>query len=143
MKDEKVQSEQILEFLNLNFTVTNHCLSIREERGGADLCYDIVSVELKNVRVKLTIIYYNKIRYFNNKGFIQEQDTLEKLKQLLTGLCQIAWEQINKLEELRVNVSEDLYNKNNTICMDTELLKMTKDSTNISLKPDPLRVPLE
>lgn len=50
MKDEKVQSEQVLEFLNLNFTVTNHCLSIREERGGGDLCYDIVSVELKNVR---------------------------------------------------------------------------------------------
>lgn len=52
MKDEKVQSEHVLEFLNLNFTVTNHCLSIREERGGADLCYDIVSVELKNVRGK-------------------------------------------------------------------------------------------
>jgi len=49
MKNEKKQTEQVLEFLNLNFTVTNHCLSIRDERGGTDLCYDIVSVELKNV----------------------------------------------------------------------------------------------
>jgi len=49
MKNEKKQTEQVLEFLNLNFTVTNHCQSIRDERGGTDLCYDIVSVELKNV----------------------------------------------------------------------------------------------
>lgn len=49
MKNEKVQTEQFLEFLNLNFTVTNHCSSIRDERGGVDLCYDIASVELKNV----------------------------------------------------------------------------------------------
>jgi len=65
---------------------------------------------------------------------------LEKLKQLLTEICQIAWEQINKLEELRINVAEDLDNKTNTISIDTELLDMTKNSPNISLKPDPLRI---
>lgn len=58
-------------------------------------------------------------------------------------MCQTAWEQINKLEELRINVAEDLDNKNNTICIDSELLEMTKNSKNISLKPDPLRVPKE
>lgn len=66
---------------------------------------------------------------------------MEELKQFLTELCQIAWEQINKLEELKITVADDLHNKNNTICIDTELLKMTVESTNISLKPDPLRVP--
>lgn len=60
---------------------------------------------------------------------------------MLTEICQAAWEQINKLEELRICVAEDLDNKNNTICIDTKLLEMTKNSTNISLKPDPLRVP--
>ncbi|XP_050433254.1 tektin-2 [Adelges cooleyi] len=118
MKNEKLQTEQTLEFLNLNFTVTNHCLSIRDERGGADLCYDIADIELKN-----------------------EQHTLETLKKMLTEKCQIAWEQINKLEELRINVAEDLANKTKAIEMDTALLNMTKDSNNISLKPDPLRVP--
>jgi len=68
---------------------------------------------------------------------------LEKLKQLLTEICQTAWEQINKLEELRIYIAEDLDNKNNTICIDTKLLEMTKDSKNISLKPDPTRVPKE
>jgi len=52
MKNEKNQTEKVLEFLNLNFTITNHCLSIRDERGGADLCHDIVSVELKNVCIE-------------------------------------------------------------------------------------------
>lgn len=55
----------------------------------------------------------------------------------------MAWEQLNKLEELRINTAEDLENKNNTINIDTELLDMTKDSPNISLKPDPLRIPKE
>lgn len=55
----------------------------------------------------------------------------------------MAWEKINKLEELEINVAEDLDKKNNTINIDSELLEMTKDSSNISFKPDPLRVPKE
>jgi len=68
---------------------------------------------------------------------------LEKLKNLLVGVCLNAWEKINKLEELEIDVAEDLEKKNNTINIDSELLEMTKDSNNISLKPDPLRVPKE
>lgn len=59
----------------------------------------------------------------------------------MTEICEKAWEQVNQLEELRINVAEDLENKNNTIRIDTELVALTKDSKNISLKPDPLRVP--
>lgn len=68
---------------------------------------------------------------------------MEKLKTSLAEICQNAWEKINKLEELQMNVIKDLENKNNTIEIDSELLKMTKDSENISLKPDPLRAPKE
>lgn len=46
---EKKENEKAIEFQNLNFTVTNHCLSLRDERGGEDFCYDIASIELKNV----------------------------------------------------------------------------------------------
>lgn len=52
MKEEKELTEQVLEFLNLNFTITNHCLTIRDERGGADYCYDVASIELKNVCIE-------------------------------------------------------------------------------------------
>lgn len=65
------------------------------------------------------------------------------MKTSLAEICQNAWEQINMLEELQMNVIKDLENKNNTIEIDSELLKMTKDSENISLKPDPFRVPRE
>lgn len=65
IKNEKEQTEKVLEFLNLNFTITNHCISIRDERGGADLCYDIVSIELKNVRVLINIIIF-----LNNSVFV-------------------------------------------------------------------------
>jgi len=68
---------------------------------------------------------------------------LEKLKTTLAEICQRAWEQINTLEELQINITENLENKNNTITIDSELLEMTKDSKNISLKPDPLRAPKE
>jgi len=68
---------------------------------------------------------------------------LENLKNLLAGVCQNAWEMINKLEELEINVAKDLQKKNNTINIDSKLLEMTKNSNNISLKPDPLRVPKE
>ncbi|XP_025194440.1 tektin-B1-like [Melanaphis sacchari] len=117
LKIEKEKTEKFIEFLDLNFTVTNHCLSIRDERGVTDLCHDIASIELKN-----------------------EQNTLEKLKNVLVEVCQNAWEMINKLEELEIYVAEDLKKKNNTINIDSKLLEMTNDSNNISLKPDSLRV---
>lgn len=66
MKNEKKQTEQTLEYLNLNFTVTNHCLSIRDERGGADLCHDIAHIELKNVHL-YKIMNFIMVLLNNNK----------------------------------------------------------------------------
>jgi len=51
MKIEKKETEKVIEFQNLNFAVTNHCLSLRDGKGGEDLCYDTASVELKNVYI--------------------------------------------------------------------------------------------
>lgn len=68
---------------------------------------------------------------------------MEKLKTSLSVICQKAWEQINNLEELQMYIIKDIENKNNTIKIDSELLEMTKDSKNISLKPNPLRIPKE
>lgn len=68
---------------------------------------------------------------------------MEKWKIVLTEMCHTAWEQINLLEELKTNIANDLCMKNHTICVDTELLGMTKDSKNISFKLDPIRVPKE
>lgn len=64
MKGEKEQTEHVLEFLNLNFAITNHCLTIRDERGGADYCYDVASIELKNVCICNNLIPLNNIGFF-------------------------------------------------------------------------------
>lgn len=49
IKSEKKKTEEVLDHLNFNFTITNHCLSIRDERGCADFCYDIASAEINTV----------------------------------------------------------------------------------------------
>jgi len=51
MKIEKRENENTIEFQNLNFRVTNHCLGLRDARIGEDLCYDIASIALKNVYI--------------------------------------------------------------------------------------------
>lgn len=63
------------------------------------------------------------------------------MKTSLSKICQKGWEQMNDLEELKMYIIKDIENKNNTIKIDSELLKMTKDSKNISLQPNPLRIP--
>ncbi|XP_050522482.1 tektin-2-like [Daktulosphaira vitifoliae] len=115
LKSEKNLSERILEFLHINFSVINHCMSIRDERGGSDLCYDIADIELKN-----------------------EKNMLESMKKELTEKCYVAWEQICNLENLCIKVAEDIENKNRSITINSELFK---DLKHISLKPDPLRIP--
>ncbi|XP_025422929.1 tektin-2-like [Sipha flava] len=116
MQDDKSKTEDVLKFLNLNFKITNHCKSIRDERESADFCHDNASVELD-----------------------VEHKNLEKLKTLLTETCQAAWEQLNKLQELKMNVAHDLENKVNAICINTKLLELTKNSEYLHLK-DPSRV---
>lgn len=46
---EKEITETEIENLNLNFTLVNECLSMRDQRGGSDLCRDEAETELKHV----------------------------------------------------------------------------------------------
>lgn len=50
MRKEKELTETEIEFLGLNFTVVQECLTQRDQRGGADLCTDEAEIELKHVR---------------------------------------------------------------------------------------------
>lgn len=49
LTSEKEITEREIENLNLNFTLVNECLSMRDQRGGADLCRDEAERELKHV----------------------------------------------------------------------------------------------
>ncbi|KAG8311469.1 tektin 2 (testicular) [Homalodisca vitripennis] len=115
---EKEITESEIENLNLNFTLANECLSMRDQRGGADLCRDEAETELKH-----------------------ELSTLESLKKMLTDKAQAAWEQMNRLEEVRFQLKQDLQDKDETLEICRNNLGMDKNCANTSFKPDPLRLP--
>lgn len=73
--------------------------------------------------------------------FLQELSTLESLKKMLTDKAQAAWEQINRLEEVRFQLKQDLLDKDETLEICKNNLGMDKNCANTSFKPDPLRLP--
>ncbi|XP_054288147.1 tektin-2-like [Macrosteles quadrilineatus] len=118
LSSEKEITETEIERLNLNFTVVNECLSMRDQRGGADLCRDEGEAELKH-----------------------ELSTLESLKKMLTDKAAAAWEQINRLEEVRFQLQQDLLDKDEALEICRNSLGLDKNCANISYKPNPLRLP--
>jgi tektin-2 len=55
--------------------------------------------------------------------------------------CQNAYEQIDRLQEARQQLLNDLNDKNSAHAIDEENLALTKHSSAISFKPNPLRIP--
>jgi len=117
MSHEKGLTEGEIEFLGLSFTVVNECLTQRDQRGGADLCTDDAEIEIKH-----------------------ELATLESLKTMLSQKCMAAWEQMNRLEEIKAKIEQDLRDKEETIEIDTGNLGMDKHGASITYKPNALRI---
>lgn len=68
MASEKAITEAETEALNLNFTLVNECLTMRDQRGGSDLCRDEAEVELKHVCCRLwKFCSYNMIKFISKK----------------------------------------------------------------------------
>ncbi|KAK9502819.1 hypothetical protein O3M35_011521 [Rhynocoris fuscipes] len=120
MKEEKEATENEIEYLQMGFGLVNECLTQRDQRGGADLCTDDAEMELK-----------------------YELRTLEGLKRAMSERCLSAWEQINKLIELKSVLEQDLADKDDTIEIDQSNLGIDKYSACITYKADPLRTPNE
>ncbi|RZF39701.1 hypothetical protein LSTR_LSTR012155 [Laodelphax striatellus] len=118
LKHEKELTEAEIEYLNLSFTVVSECLTQRDKRGGSDLCRDPAEEELK-----------------------RELTVLESLKKMLTDKCQTAWEQTNRLEEIKFQLEQDLSDKAETLNIDHYNLGLDENCANTSYKPHPLRVP--
>lgn len=53
LRQEKSLTEKEIEFYNLNFTVVNECLTLRDEKTSNDLCRDAVEAELNSVSDRL------------------------------------------------------------------------------------------
>ncbi|BES94091.1 Tektin family [Nesidiocoris tenuis] len=120
LRKEKELTEKEIEFLGLSFSVVNDCLTQRDQRGGADLCTDDGELEIK-----------------------YELKMLENLKSMMTQNCMDAWTQVNRLEELKYKIIRDVQHKEDALKIDRAVLESDKNSGNISLKPDPARIPAD
>ncbi|KAL1458308.1 hypothetical protein WDU94_008469 [Cyamophila willieti] len=115
---EKSLTEKEIELYNLNFTVVNECLTLRDEKTSNDLCRDAVEAELNT-----------------------ELKTLETFKKIFTEKVQEAWEQMNQLQDIRYKIQCDVADKEDGLAIDHHVLGLDKYSTNITLKHNALKSP--
>jgi len=77
----------------------------------------------------------------SNVLLAQELGVIERVKELLTGMCYNAWVQLNKLREAQIKLQLDIDNKKDAVAIDRGNLETTKGSAGTSYMPDPLRKP--
>ena len=66
---------------------------------------------------------------------------IDAIKRQLHEKCQLSFEQINRLQEARQQLLNDLNDKNSNHAIDSENLALNQYSSAISFKPNPLRIP--
>ncbi|KDR14917.1 Tektin-B1 [Zootermopsis nevadensis] len=119
LTEEKAITERELEFLVTHLNTVAECIRQRDKRYGNDLVLsDKGDAELKS-----------------------ELGVIEHLKDLLASKCHAAWEEQNRLSEVRIKLQLDIGDKKDTLAVDKENCKMTKHCAGTSYKPNPLRIP--
>jgi len=73
--------------------------------------------------------------------FRQEKLVIEAIKKQLQAQISDSFEQLCRLQEARQQVLADLQDKNIALDIDVEQYNLTEDSSEISYKPDPCRIP--
>lgn len=118
MKNEKDVTEQDMEAMVTPLTVVSECLTTRDSRLGPELTYDDVDIELQ-----------------------KELSVVESNQKMLREQCHNAWNALNRLAETKFKVEMEISNKTGAEELDIKQLGLNKHCSNISYKPDPLRVP--
>ncbi|XP_063300548.1 tektin-2 [Pelobates fuscus] len=114
----KDEAERALQAKNVPLDVAVECLTYRERRRDIDLVRDQVEAELH-----------------------KEVEVIEAVRKALQQKISEAFEQLCLLQETRQQLNWDHRCKVETIEIDRTCLSLNKNSPNISLKPDPKRVP--
>ncbi|XP_077404753.1 tektin-2 [Vanacampus margaritifer] len=114
----KTRTEETLAATVVPHEVTMESLTLREGRQGFELVNDPVEKELK-----------------------KEVHVIEKAQQSLQQHIDQAFEQLCILQKIRQQLTADLQNKVETLDIDNTCLELTITSSEISLKPDPTRIP--
>uniref|UniRef100_A0A8C1T8W1 Tektin n=1 Tax=Cyprinus carpio TaxID=7962 RepID=A0A8C1T8W1_CYPCA len=114
----KEETERALAATLLPLEVTAECLNLREGRRGMELVCDPVEAELK-----------------------KEVEVIDGAQRILQQCIDQAFEQLCRLQEARQQLTIDLQDKIEALDVDMSCLSLTIRSPEISLKPNPTRVP--
>lgn len=118
LKEEKACTERDLDALMMPLTVVTESISMRDCRLGSELTYDEGDTELKN---ELCIVE-------NNQRLLRDQN-------------QGAWEQLNRLQEVKFKLELDLTDKDEAQEIDQHQLEVDKHCAKVTFKTDSTRVP--
>ena len=97
--------------------ITTECLSIRETRRQFEVVRDPVEHSLND-----------------------ENLLIEKIRTILKTKCEDAWDQLNRLDDIRQKLEIDLQDKTEALRIDIDQIELTERSTGLSHKPDPMKV---
>uniref|UniRef100_A0A671LNQ6 Tektin n=1 Tax=Sinocyclocheilus anshuiensis TaxID=1608454 RepID=A0A671LNQ6_9TELE len=115
--DSKEETERALAATVLPLEVTAECLNLREGHRGKELVSDPVEAELK------------------------KEEVIDGAQRVLQQCIDQAFEQLCHLQEARQQLTIDLQDKIEARDVDMSCLSLTTRSPEISLKPNPTRVP--
>jgi len=110
--------EQAIEVKVMDLDIVNEILSVREQRRGNDYVMDEAQLELT-----------------------KETCIIKDAQNLLEKKAQEAWHQIARLQEVRQHILRDLSEKIIALDIDRYMLNLNESSSEISFRPDPLRIP--
>ncbi|KAJ2943536.1 hypothetical protein O0L34_g16645 [Tuta absoluta] len=120
LKEEKNATELHLESLQIPLMVSNQCLSQRDQRVPSELTRDQLGEELN-----------------------KELHIIENSKRVLTDVCHMGWEKIKELTNVFCRLEREITNKDETLNLEYHVKDLDRNSSDISYKVDPTRIPAD
>ncbi|XP_041986690.1 tektin-B1-like [Aricia agestis] len=120
LKEEKHATELHLESLQVPLMVVSQCLSNRDQRLPSELTKDQLGEELR-----------------------MELHLIEKHKRILTDVCHRGWEKLKELCNVFSRLEREIQNKDDALNLEYYVKELDRNSSGISYKMDPTRIPAE
>ncbi|XP_063623751.1 tektin-B1-like [Cydia splendana] len=120
LKEEKNTTELHLESLQVPLMVSSQCLSNRDQRVPPELTRDQLGEELN-----------------------KELHIIENSKRTLTDVCHMGWEKLKELNNVLCRLEREIRNKEETLDLENHVKHLDRNSSDISYKLEPTRIPAE
>ncbi|XP_061714705.1 tektin-B1-like [Cydia pomonella] len=120
LKEEKNATELHLESLQVPLMVSSQCLSNRDQRVPPELTRDQLGEELN-----------------------KELHIIENSKRTLTDVCHMGWEKLKELNNVLCRLEREIKNKEETLDLENHVKHLDRNSSDISYKLEPTRIPAE